>query len=169
MSSNRDPPIPLPPPTASAETVRTYIFNVLTSSHGCSQESSQHSAAEWKTGNGSSLKEMKISQMRTTFGNRTALILYKEVRTQVIEEKYAASPMPTREFRVIAATVAIEMTVTLIYIFLLRLPTSFAILIFWALGLCMVIQMARDAVFARPTPGEVVEGELRAEFCGEYP
>ena len=63
-----------------------------------------------------------------------------------------------------AATVTIEVLVTIVYFFLFRLATGFAILVFWALGLCVVIHLARDTLFRQPSPLEVVESEVRREF-----
>jgi len=49
-----------------------------------------------------------------------------------------------------AAVVATEALATIIY--------------FWVLGLCMTIQLAKDAIFRQPSPLEAVENEIRREF-----
>ena len=82
MASN--PKVPIPFPTDDTPTVRAYIAKVLTTSHDFSAESARHSAAEWKSGTGSDLRQMKAPQYRDTFGNRVALILYREVLIQVL-------------------------------------------------------------------------------------
>lgn len=97
MSST--PVIPVPSRIDSAEAVRDYIKKVLTESQGMSDESGYHSASEWKSGDGKELREMRVHQFRTTFGNRIGHILYKEVRTQVLEEEDAMSVPWTREAR----------------------------------------------------------------------
>jgi hypothetical protein len=58
----------------------------------------------------------------------------------------------------------VESLVTLAYVFLLRLAIGFAIFAIWALGLCMVVHLARDLLFHRASPLEVVENDIRREF-----
>jgi hypothetical protein len=65
-----------------------------------------------------------------------------------------------------AAIVAVEIFVTVFYLFLLRTAVGFAIFVFWALGFCMVVHLARDALFTRPSPLAVVKNEIRREFDG---
>lgn len=97
MASN--PKVPIPFPTDDTPTVRAYIAKVLTTSHDFSAESARHSAAEWKSGTGADLRQMKAPQYRETFGNRVARILYREVRIQVLEEENAKSTPLSRETR----------------------------------------------------------------------
>lgn len=64
----------------------------------------------------------------------------------------------------IAAIMTIESLVTLAYVFLFRFAIGFAIFVFWALGLCTVVHLARDLLFHQASPLEVVDKELRREF-----
>lgn len=63
-----------------------------------------------------------------------------------------------------ATIMATEALVTLFYLFPIRRSIGLAMLIFSALGLCMVTHVARNSPFARPAPQEVVEHELRDEY-----
>lgn len=91
--------IMVPRSTDSTDSVREYIIKVLEISHGLSEESARHSALEWTSGNGEQLRKVRITQFRTTFGNRIARLFHKESRTRVLEEQYAASVPPTCEVR----------------------------------------------------------------------
>jgi hypothetical protein len=64
----------------------------------------------------------------------------------------------------IAAIMTVESLVTLAWVFLFRLAVGFAIFAFWALGLCMIVHLARDALFHQASPFEVVHDEVRREF-----
>lgn len=97
MASN--PKVPIPLSTDDTPTVRNYIVKVLKLSHDFTTESAHHSAAEWKTGIGADLRQMKAPQYRETFGNRVARILYREVRIQVLEEEHAKRKPLSRETR----------------------------------------------------------------------
>lgn len=63
---------------------------------------------------------------------------------------------------------AIEVAVNVVYFFVLRCSMGFGILIFWALGICMVTCLARDSLFTRPSPHETVERELRDGYGSAY-
>ena len=63
-----------------------------------------------------------------------------------------------------AAVVATGALAIIIYFFVLRTTVGFGIFVFWVLGLCMTIQLAKDAIFRQPSPLEAVENEIRREF-----
>jgi hypothetical protein len=58
----------------------------------------------------------------------------------------------------------VESLVTLAYVFFFRLAIGFPIFVFWSMGLCMVVHLARAVLFHRASPLEVVDKELRREF-----
>lgn len=94
-----EPGVLVPRSAEGASVVRHYINEVLRVSYDFSEESACQSAREWTAGSGDDFRNMRLSQYRMTFGNQVARILYKEVKTRVLEEEYAENPPPTREVR----------------------------------------------------------------------
>lgn len=64
----------------------------------------------------------------------------------------------------IAIILAVEVVVTLLYLYVFRFAMGLVMLSFWALGMCMVLRAKFNTLVTRPDAVKVAEFELRSAY-----
>ncbi|KAL3450060.1 hypothetical protein BJX65DRAFT_305522 [Aspergillus insuetus] len=70
----------LPPPSAPASTVRTYITQTLITTHSIPRAVSEHLAEKWDIGRGYEFRHASRDHLQRVFGDNAGLCLYHAIR-----------------------------------------------------------------------------------------